>query len=170
MLSLTSRTNYAIIQIQATRFTKGQCVHFEFLDDMAPDHKTWEELTDATDGLDQPDDPNFTLGDSIFLEDAIGLLFSSVGDWLGGYTSFFEHEQDMVGLEELLQPYMEEIRKDVIEKFRNSGYHPTPASISMTTLWKYDAWQDYEGEWDSRMEYSGVFQLKDVVTLMPTVD
>ncbi len=171
MQSLTSQTSYTIVQIQATRFTKGQCIEFELLDDMVPGHKNWYELTDATDGLDQPDDHDtlFTLGDCVFLENAIGLLCSSVGDWADGYFSFFEQERDLVGLDELLEPYMEAIRKDVVEKFHKSSNTVLPTSISMTTLWKSDSWQDYEGEWDFSLEYLGAFQMKDIVKLMQTV-
>lgn len=118
-----------------------------------------------------PDELVFSRGDDTeILFDCAGLEFYSIGDWPSGYDSFFEHEKEMVGLEELIDPYREEIMEAINASFAKMSkvtpQHVFPSNASITTLWSSYSYQDYEGEWDSSIEYHGVFELKDIRKLI----
>lgn len=160
---MNSNTSYAIVQIQATQFTKGEHTAFALLENMIPSHSMWEELAHEYKRLNDPDEIIFLHGDDTeFLADCVGLEFNSLGDWPSGYWSFFDHEKEMLGIEELIDPYRESIMGAV-----NASLAKTSGNIvSITTLWSNYSYQDYDGEWDGSIEYHGVFELKDVIKLI----
>ncbi len=91
---MNSHTSYAVVQIQATKFTKGEHTSFAWLENMVPSHSAWEELTKTWKEKQDPDELVFLPQyDTEFLCDCAGLEFYSIGDWPAGYDSFFDHEK-----------------------------------------------------------------------------
>lgn len=161
---MNSSTSYAVVQIQATQFTKGEHTSFDWLENMVPSHSTWKELTCEYKELNDPDELIFSHDhDTEFLADCVGLEFNSLGDWPSGYWSFFDYEKEMLGIEELIDPYRESIMEAVnarLARMRDAKV------VCIATLWSSYSYQDWEGEWDSSVEYHGVFELKDIKKLI----
>jgi len=160
----------SIVQVSGTRFDKDEEVDSGYMEAMLPCHSCWDELIELV--------PAEKLGlcpatDGIMREAAIGLDFSSVGDW--PEESFFDHERNMIGIEEVVDHYKDKIVAAIEEKFSEwvpslSNLHKEePKSVSILTLWSGSSWCDYEGEWDFDFQYDGVIDLSKLSGILKGV-
>ena len=150
----------SIVQVTGTRFKKGEEVDSAYLEEMLPSHSCWEELIELAPAEKLVYCPSI---DGILQEAAIGLEFSSVGDWQEG--SFFDHERALIGIEDVVNPFKDKIVVAIEEKF--AAWVPSlkkreskpPKAISILTLWSGSGGFDWEGEYDFDFQYDGVIDL-----------
>lgn len=160
----------SIVQVSGTRFDKDEEVDSALLEEMLPSHSCWDELIKLVTPEKVVYCPSI---DGIMLQAAIGLEFSSVGDW--PEESFFDYESKMIGIEEVVDPYKDKIVAAVEEKFSEwvpslSNLHEDePKSVSIITLWSGSSWRDYEGEWDFDFQYDGVIDLSKLSGILKGV-
>ena len=160
-MTLSSHKSYAVVQIQAERFDAGQKVDFSMLEDLIPSliEREWDDL--VTGPIKKDDEPANFLTPCVncaITEDVLGLSFSSVGDWHDGYRSFFDYEQDMTSLKELVEPYMDAIMSAVrADMTKQEPWGGDKRTSSIMTMWSYHGYQDYDGVWDYDIDYLGVF-------------
>lgn len=160
----------AIVQVSGTRFDKDEEVIFEEMENMVPCHSSWEELLDPLSKEDVGSElrPSY---DSVVREPVIGLEFYSVGDWPEG--SFFDNEKEMVGIEEVVGNFKDELVEEIKAKFSSwlpsglSNLHDeVPRTMTILTLWTGQSWQDWEGEWDFEFGYDGVIDLSKLSQIL----
>ncbi len=159
--------SYAVVQITANRFKKGESVSSGYLEGLVPIGKPWGEVTTEPRALTTG--PRILLShdydsDCEMTEDAIGLEFKSVGDW-AGYGSFFDHEVDQVGILEVVESYLSEIMEAVYEKVASTINGVGKRHFSIVTLWSIHMYRCMDED-DYDINYHGPFKLRDVRKLI----
>ena len=137
------KISYALVQIQAHRFTQGELFLFEDVEHLVPLEGPWETISElylsASEGLLDTD--------NVMCQDATAVEFHAIGDYDSGYPSFFQYLHDTVGIEYVIEDY----RSEILELLK---FDIGANSTSIITLWRY--WYiDDPYEPDERWEMLG---------------
>lgn len=146
----------AIVQIQARRFKAEEKTTHEYLENLLPAYGCcWDvDTIFLAEARNRPPigDMMPMHEDTQFVKDSVGLEFCSVGDWADGYTDFFEYERSMVGLDDLVDPFLKRISEDIAK------IKPDQEKVSILTFWAGDYRMYHDGDSELDWDYRGVIK------------